>query len=425
MKSNLSKGIVVGIISLLSIPIYSQTYTLEQCHEEAAALSPINRQKAYNESIYELQRLNAGKSNLPQMVLSAQATYQSDVFELPFSPPGVENPEIPKDQYRAALTVQQKIFDGGTVKAGRQVVEANYTASQQLVEVDLYQIKDQINQVYFGILLLQEQGKILKANHESLSLKLKELESLVENGVVIKSNVLSLKKQLLLLEQQQTEVESNQNALIAILSKWLSKDVETNSTFVIPNLDKVSSDLSINTPYLGTFDAQSKVIEANKSFQSVRNSPKVFAFATGGVGSPNPYNFFETEFSEYYMLGLKLEWNIYDYGRKKNDLKVLEYQTEIINSKRDNYLRLTEISMINHIEDMDKYQRLIDQDSDILMLQKQVVSEAASQLDNGVITSTQYLTEVNNQLQIELNAKIHELKLVQSQIEYLTKSGNL
>ena len=410
---------------LITLPATSQVYTLQQCQDKAKEVSPLQQQKLYNESIAQLQEASANTANLPQLLLSAQASYQSDVFGLPFSFPGSEVPEIPKNQYRASLTVQQKLFDGGTTSKNKELIAAGYEASQSQLEVELYQITELINQLYFGLLLQQEREKIILANKEILSSKLKELESLVENGVLLKSNLFALQKQLLTLDQQLIEVRSGRTVLKQMLSKWLEEDISNDATFEIPVASKSVADLSINTPQLASFDASVKQFEASKSLQSIRNYPKVFAFATGGMGSPNPYNMFETDFADYYMVGLKLEWNIYDFGRKNNDIKVLNYQSQIVNSRRENYIKQTEIGLVQQSENVKKYQLMLEQDEEILKLQKEVVKEADSQLKNGVITSTQYITETNNQLQAELNAKIHELKLVESQIEYLTKSGNL
>lgn len=415
----------VVIILIYSFPAKSQVYTLQQCQDKAKEVSPLQKQKLYNESIAQLQESSANTANLPQLLLSAHASYQSDVFGLPFSIPGSETPEIPKDQYRASLTVQQKLFDGGTTRRNREVIAAGLEANQQQLEVEIYQITQLVNQLYFGLLLQQEREKIILASKETLSLKLKELESLEDNGVILKSNLFAVQKQLLTLDQQLIEVQSGKEVLRQMLSKWIEQDIEKNATFEIPEVNKSVADLSINTPQLASFDASVKQFEASRSLQSIRNYPKVFAFATGGMGSPNPYNMFETDFADYYMVGLKLEWNIYDFGRKNNDISVLNYQSQIINSRRENYIKQTEIGLVQQSENVKKYQLMLDQDEEILKLQKEVVKEADSQLKNGVITSTQYITETNNQLQAELNAKIHELKLVESQIEYLTKTGNL
>ena len=424
MKSKFLSGMwIIGLV--LAIPAIGQEFTLEECQQKAQEVSPLQQQKLYNQSIRELRQANVNSTNLPQLQLSAQATYQSDVFALPFSIPGSEVPEIPKGQYRASLTIQQKLFDGGTARRNKELVNAESQARTQEVEVGLYQIVEHINQLYFGLLLQQEREKILLTHQETLNARLKEVESLVKHGVVLRSNLLALQKQLLTLDQQMIEIQSSKDVLRAMLSKWIDQEIGDEATYKIPDADEILADKELNTPQLSAFNSQIGKIEAAKSIQSVRNAPKLFAFATGGVGSPNPYNFFETDFSNYYMLGVKLEWNIYDYGRKKNDIKVLGHQAQMVNVQKENYIRTMEIGLMKQLEDTNMYEQLLDRDAEILMLQEQVVKEANAQLKNGVITSTQYLTEVNNQIEAQLNAKVHELKLIETKIQYLTKSGNL
>jgi len=425
MYKIVKKGLVLCFGLMMSVIAMSQHYTLEQCYKDAEALSPISRQNLYYASIAELKQLNIKKSNLPQLSFSGQATFQSDVFELPFSIPGSESPVIPRDQYRAALVLQQTIYNGGSANKYRAVVEAENDVNKQQVEVDLYQIKQLLNQLYFGILLNQEKVNIIISGNKTMKSQLLELESLVKNGVLLKSNLYSVKKELLILDQQLIEAESDKLMLLRILEKWVGKEIDKGVPFAIPEVTISPEEQTINRPELLFFDVKSKQIEANKSMLAIRNHPKVVAFANGGVGSPNPYNFFKTGWSEFYMVGVKVQWSVFDYGRKNNDMKMLDYQKDILNSKKDNYLHLTEVNLIKNQQSIQKYEDLLMKDKEIVALQKEVVKEMYSQLNNGVITSTQYLTEVNGELRSQINMKIHELKLIESKIEVLTKSGNL
>lgn len=425
MNKVFNKGIVLAFVLMMSLSAISQRYTLEQCYKDAEELSPLSKQKLYYESIAQLKQLNVKKGSLPQLSLSGQATYQSDVFELPFSIPGSESPVIPNDQYRAALAIQQKIYDGGSANIYREVIQAEYEVNRQQVEIDLYQIKQLLNQLYFGILLNQEKENIILSGKKTMEGQLLEMKSLVDNGVILKSNLYSVQKELLSLEQQLIETESDKGMLLHMMGKWIGKEINVALQFSIPEVAIPSEKQTINRPELLFFDVQAKQIEANKSMLAIRNHPKLFAFANGGVGSPNPYNFFETGWSEFYMVGVKMEWHVFDYGRKNNDLKMLEHQTNILNAKRDNYLHNTEVSLIQYHQSIQKYEKLLEKDKEIVALQKAVVDESHSQFNNGVITSTQYLNEVNGELRAQINMKIHELKLVESKIDLLTKSGNL
>ena len=425
MNYALKMGLIVLLSGYWHTNSFAQNYTLEQCQTDALQTSPVLKQKLYYESMASLELLNAKKSNLPQLTFSGQATYQSDVFQLPFTIPGSEPVVIPKDQYRATIGVQQKIYDGQSVSKNNELINAGNELNQQQVEVELYQIKSVINQLYFGILFFQEQESVIKSSQTTLQSQLKEVQSLVDNGVVLRSSLYSVKKELLILQQQLIELESNKAALMDMLSKWMDNPLEKGAILEVPTIAFKSEETEIKRPELLLFEMQKRQIEANKSLLGVSNSPKLFAFANGGVGNPNPYNFFQTDWSGFYMVGVKIEWNIFDYGRKNNNVKVLDNRALVLESKKENYLKLTAINLLQNDRDIQKYEALLDEDKEIMALQKVVVEESYSQLNNGIITSTQYLMEVNSAMRAEINMKIHELSLIKSKIDLLTNSGNL
>ena len=173
------------------------------------------------------------------------------------------------------------------------------------------------------------------------------------------------------------------------------------------------------------FDFQAQRIAADQSLLAIKNYPKFSAFVDGGLSRPNPYNFFQTDLSGFYLAGFKLQWNFLDWGRNKNDLKVLDLQKEIITSNKDDFQRSTSIALLETRSDIQKLEALIGKDQEILALQNEIVKESFAQLQNGLITSTQYIIELNNQTRARINAKIHELKLIQTKVDLLVKSGNI
>jgi len=415
---------LILILTLSQSHLLFGQYTLEQCVEKAQSLSPQAKQTLYYNSIAELKKMNLDKSNLPQLQLNGQFTYQSDVFELPFSIPGAETPTVPKDQYKVALNIQQKIYDGGTTKAAQSVVDAENAVNQQQVEVSLYQIRSIINQLYFGALLYQENENILGSVKAMLEKQLTEVESRAKNGVILSSNVNIIKKEILNKEQDLLAVRYDKNSALKMLNQWTGFNMSSTDELTIPQPQMSEASLQINRPEMKLFELKSKQLEAAQSTVRIRNRPQLFAFAQGGVGNPNPLNFFETDLSEFYIAGLKLQWNFLDYNRKKNDIKQLQLQSDIINTQQNDFVRRTSIALSDDEQEIQKMKSLIKKDEEILDLQASIVEETYAQLNNGVITSTQYITELNKQTTAQLNKRIHELMLIKAQIELLTKSGN-
>ena len=405
--------------------VLGQSLNLAQCYESAQQLSPVAQQKLYYQSIAGLKVSNANKLNLPMVRLAGQFTYQSDVFTLPNPQPGTDIPEIPKDQYQLSVGLNQKIYDGGVSKYSRQLAEAESEANQQQVEVELYQIKEVINQLYFGTLITQENIKILESVQELLNEQLLEVESQVRNGVILASNANIVKKQVLSTQQQLIALNQDKRQSLDMLAEWIGTPLSEDMQLEIPELKRLDpTTVSLNRPEMQLFELRKQQILASRNLASISNYPRISAFVNGGVGRPNPYNFFETDLNGFYITGVKLEWPIPDWGKKKNELKLLDLQNNIIDSELADFERNLSISLIRERSEILKLEALVVKDQEILALQLEIVQASYSQLQNGLITSTQYITEVNNETQARITTNIHELSLVQAKVDLLTKSGN-
>ncbi|GJM30012.1 MAG: hypothetical protein DHS20C17_26470 [Cyclobacteriaceae bacterium] len=420
-----SRGLWIVLLLLFTIVMNAQSLTLQQCYQSAQELSPVNRQKLYYSSIAELEEKNASSIDYPSLWLNGRLSYQSDVFTLPFTTPDVENPEIPREWYQLNLSLNQRIYDGGQSRASRDLAVATARVNQQQVTVELYQINQLINELFFGALIAQENERILDNLKSALINQLDEVASRVKNGVLLASNAHILKKEILTTEQLLLEIGHNKSALLSMLSRWVEKEIPQTTVLKIPTFDAIDSGtLSINRPEMTLFDLQAEQIEASRSLLTIKDHPNISAFAEGGVGRPNPYDVFDTDLSGFYIAGIKLKWRLLDWGSNKNDLKILELKSDVIASKKDDFKRKTSISMLEEHADIGKFEALIEKDKEILSLQEEIVNESYTQLKNGLITSTQYVIELSNQTRARTNTKIHELMLLKTTADLLVKSGN-
>ncbi len=427
MKRAHLKSVSLLVVFMSSVTIMpAQFLTLQECYNMAQGLSPVSQQKLYYASIAELQAKNVAKRNLPSLELSGRASYQSDIFTLPFTDPDMEVPEIPNDQYQLKLGLNQRIYDGGRVKLEQQLALAEANLDQQTVAVELNQIKNLINQLYFGALIAQENERILDTVMVALQTQLHEVQSRVNNGVLLTSNALVLEKELLAMDQQLSEIRHDKRAMLLMLSRWIEMEIPQTTRLTIPDYDSVAfNDLIISRPELRLFDLQVKQLDANHSLLAIRNYPQVSAFAEGGFASPNPYNPFETDFDGFYIAGIKLRWQLLDWGQKRNDLRILELQRGVVTSRKRDFDRSVSISMLEEQVNIRKLADIIEKDRAILELQEEIVKESYSQLKNGLITSTQYLIELSNLTKAKTNIKLHQLKLLKTEADLLVKSGNI
>ncbi len=404
--------------------IGQEKLTLRQCIDLAKSTSPIQKGKLYYESLKELSQKSRAVVNYPQLMLNGQATYQSDVFSLPFAVPGIESPIIPQEQYKIGIDLYQNIYNGGNAKYNTEIDETQALINAQNVEITLYRINEVINKLYFSVLHIQQQINLLHSTNDDLDTQLRLLEARVRQGVALPGTSKTLKKEMLSLDQKVIELSIQRQTSINLLSKWLEREIAPDTQFILPDID-LTNDLALNRPEILLFDYQYQHLDAERGMINTGRAPKIGIFGTAGVGYPNPMNWFDVTHSPYYMVGLKLSWNILDYGIANRSREIYQVRQQVVSAEKENFLKSLDISVSAKEAELIKYRELIKKDIEIIALQEDIVAVASSQMQNGVIPSASYITEVNKSLQAKLNMQIHEIKLKESKLNLLTETGNL
>ena len=394
------------------------------CYEKAELLSPLKKQELLNQNISTLNIKNHAGNYLPTLSLAGKATYQSEVITIPGSSVFPDYPVIPKEQFQVTLNLHQNIYDGGLAKNSKLLEEARLNQSSNDLSTQLYRIKETINMLYFNALQLQSALDILEATLETLSSQRKTIESGVKNGVLLESNLFMLEKQILSIEQEMISVESDREAFLVMLSDWIGEPIDKNIELKLPDLRERSSEMEINRPENKLFRSQQDLLEAQYNFSNVNRTPKIWAFAQAGIGQPNPMNFFEVDPSGFYIAGIQLNWEIYDWGNTTRNKQVYRIQQEIVQSKEEDFNRSLKIAINKNYSDIDKYRAIIEKDNEILSLQERIVSKSFSELTHGVINSTEYLIEVNALTEAKIRKSQHEIDLTRTYINLLTTTGN-
>jgi outer membrane protein TolC len=409
------KSFLILLICLITVPLFGQqSITLEECYELATTNYPLAQQKQLLEIQNKLDKDAIATSKLPQLLLEAQATYQSDVIEVPIPNSNIE--PLNNDQYRATLSINQLIYNGGTTNASLNLKNAQLKTKQKQVEVNLYQLKQQVNQLYFSILLTQESKLLLDAKQTQLEAKLKEVKSGIKYGVILPSSDKVLEAELLKINQQSQELESNKLALIETLSYLINQPLDVSTQFQNPLIEnEVQSDIS--RPELELFKLQTKEIEDSESLMAKQNAPKLFGFATGGYGNPG-LNMLDNSFQTYYIAGVKLNWNVFDWNSNKKQRQSLAINKDIIETETETFKLNTNIELNQQQKEIEKIEEFIISDLEIIHLRKDVLKAADSQLKNGVITSSAYITELTNLFEDENTLVKHEIQLQLAKANY-------
>jgi outer membrane protein TolC len=396
-----------------------QKITLENCYSLVRQNYPTAKQidLLQQKSDYEVNALQTGK--LPKIDLNAQGTYQNQVTEIP-------NPFVSplnKDQYKATLDVNQLLYNGGLIDANTKLREAQTKTQQQQVEVNLYQLKSRINQLFFSILLLQERKDLLITKQKQLDSKIKEVKSGIQFGAILPASEKVLEAENLKIKQQLSEIQFDKKKLFENLSSITYSNI-SETTILEKPIIATETNTAINRPELKYFELQHQQIEASKSIVTKNNLPKLNAFGIAGYGNPG-LNMVENSFEPILMVGLKANWNVFDWNKSKSEKEALSVSADIVATEKENFLLNNNIQLQEISAEIQKSEANIATDTEIITLREYVEKSASSQLKNGVITASEYLTEFTNLFEAKNSQKIHEIQLELAKANYQVTKGSL
>ena len=356
----------------------------------------------------ELQTNILEKEKLPKIALNAQATYQSEVTQVPFSMPNATIEPLNKDQYRATLDVNQLLYNGGAIKAQTQLKASQIKTQQKLVDINLYQLKNLDNQYYFGLLLGQEKEELLLTKRKLLQEKSKEIQVAVKFGAVLPASEQVIEAEIIKINQQLNDVKYEQLKLWQHLEELSGTAFNTNAKLAIP--ENFSSINDVNRPELELFELQKQQIEASQKVIATSNAPKLNAFLQGGYGNP-ALNMLNNSFETFYMTGIKLNWTLFDWNKTKKEKEVLEISKQIVASEKETF----EVNQKRQLQEINfeigKMETQLKSDKEIIQLREKIVRSAEAQMKNGVITSSDYLNEVTQLFESKINEKTHQIQL--------------
>ncbi|HMV08844.1 MAG TPA: TolC family protein [Cyclobacteriaceae bacterium] len=409
------------LLLLATGALQAQSLTIETCYALAAENYPLVKQRELLTKSNEYTLQNLSKGYLPQLIIAGQATYQSEVTQVPISLPGMNIPTLSKDQYKFYGEVNQTLFDGGVIKQQKLTQQSNLEVEQQKLEVELYKIKERVNQLFFGILLVDEQIRQTELLKQDINLGLKKTEAAIANGTAFKSSADVLKAELLNADQRTTELKAGRIAYAEMLGMFINRQLDATVTLEKPKALVVSPE--INRPEITLYESQNKTIDAQYKMLTARNLPKLNLFVQGGYGRP-ALNMLSNDFEAYYIGGVRLNWSLSGLYTLRKDKALLDLNRKTIAVQKETFLFNTNYTLRQQSAELNKYSELLTSDSDIIALRTRVKQTASVQLENGVITSNDYLREVNAEDKARQNKIVHEIQLLMAQYARQTTTGN-
>ena len=413
---------LIVVALLLNFQLKAQeTATLEEVQELAKNSYPLMKRNALLEKTRDYTLENVSKGWLPQISVVGQATYQNEVTQLPFSLPNSSVEPLSKDQYKVYADIQQTVYDGGIISNQKKLAKIQSETEIQKNEVELDKLEERINQIYFGILQSQEQLQQTEITKNDIENGLKKASAQLEYGTIFRSQVDVLKAQLIGLEQRQIEIQSLRKNLIETLSLFTKKDFSENTVFETP--EKLLLTGENNRAELKLFTLQQQMLETQKSLVESKNLPKLGAFFQSGYGKPG-FNMLRNEFDVFNISGLRLQIPISGYYTKKNDLALLNTQQQDLEIQKENFLFNQNFSTIRNSEELEKLQKLIQKDEELIVLRQSIKKASLAQLENGVINTSDYLREVNAEEQARIQKTTHEIQFLFTQYNQKAQLNN-
>ena len=405
------------ILGLLMLPIMAQAQTMEECQQAAERNYPLIQQYGLIEKTTELTMANIQKGWLPQVSASAQATLQSDVTAFPdqimkvYQQMGIDMQGLRKDQYRVGIDIQQTVFDGGTIRSQKEIAREQGMVQAAQNEVNLYNVRKRVNEMYFGLLLIDEQMVLNKDLQELLAQSENKLASMVKNGTAAESDYQNVKAERLNVIQQMTGLQSQRSALVRMLSAFCGIEVKE----VVKPAAETSLQTSGLRPELKAINAQLRLADAQEKALDAALMPKFGVFAQGVYGYPG-YNMFEDMMSRRFswngMIGARLTWSIGALYTRKNDKAKIQLQRETAENNRDVFLFNNNLEQIQQNENILRYKKLMADDEEIITLRSSIRKAAESKLSHGIIDVNDFVKEINNENAAKVNGRIHEIEML-------------
>lgn len=395
--------------------------SLQDCYRLANQNYPLVKRYELIQKTADYTIENLHKGYLPQLSANAQATYQSATTEVPLHLPGVSIPVISKDQYKAYAQADQVLYDGGAIATQKELQKNNAVVARQQLAAELYQLKARINQLFFGILLVNEQLKQNNLLAADLQLGLNKVQASVTNGTAFRSSADLIRAEILSIQQQAIELKASRKALTDMLGQFTGQTIPDTAILIRPAPVHLSD--HIKRPELAVFEAQQQLLRTQDKLLTVNTLPRLGLFVQGGYGRP-ALNMLSNKFEGYYLGGLRATWSpsvFYTLKRKRAEIQISHQEIAV---QQENFLFNTTLTVKQQNADISKFQQLLTADDEIIRLRSQVKTAALAQLENGVITSNDFLKEVNDEDRARQNKLLHEVQLLIAQYNQQTTTGN-
>ena len=416
------KRLILTLSLSFSMSLMYGQLTLEECQRKTQQNYPLVHRYGLIEKTKEYSLENAGKGYLPQFSLSAKATYQSDVTALPVSMPGVNIKGLPKDQYQVAAELKQNIWDGGEISMRKKQAAASSTVEQEQLNVDMYALNSRVNDLFFGVLLLDEQLQQNKLLQEQLERTFKQVSAYLDGGLANSADLDAVKVEQLSAKQKEVELTFSRQAYLKMLALLVGEELTETTTLVRPTPEGKFFE-EVRRPELSLFDAQADRLNIQEKTLKTGYRPRLGLFVQGMYGNPG-LNMLEDKFKLNYMAGVRFSWNFGSLYTLKNDRKMIDADRERVLNNKEVFLFNTRLQVSQQSSAIAAMEQQMRDDEEIIRLRTNIRKAAEAKVANGTMTVIDMLREITNENMARQNKSLHGVQLLKNiyQLKYTTNN---
>jgi outer membrane protein TolC len=430
MVINMKKNILLLLLFFLPLAVFAKDYELGDLLQAATVNHPLAAQLDVQNQITTAKQKNIVTNYYPSLSLNGSALYNSDIVDFSSITAGLPAqfnlhfPQMPHEQYKATMALNQLIWDGGSTSKIMDLEKIDNQINSQSIVTDISQIKTQIADLFYSVITLGKQREIIMLYNETISDRIKTLQIAVDAGAAMQMNVDILDAEQIKNGQTLDEIAISLDVLHSALSRLTGLNITSDDKLILKEI-VVGEVKELSRPELKLFDLQKDKLTKSGEMLGTTLMPKAALFAEAGWGKPAGMNFFSDKFEFYYTFGATLKWNFFDWFKTSRSREITEISKDLVNSQSANFTRNIEIALDNLNGEIEKISKSIIADARIISIREEVTKTAEIRLTAGVITSTEYLTEFNAERQARLSLETHLVQLEQTKAKYLLIAGKL
>lgn len=409
--------LTIVLLGFMNMNLLSQI-TLQQCCSLARENYPLAKQYDLISLSEQYTLANIKSGNYPQLQLSGSVSYQSDATTLPFEIPNLDFHGQPKDQYRVMIELRQNIWDGGEKANSKRNASLVAEENKRKLDISMHELEDRVNNIFFGILLLDAQLNQNSLLEENLRSSLSCVEALRNNGIVGQSEVDAVKVEILGVRQKRAVLQSSRASYIDMLSLLTGKKMDEKDNYVRPEMLASAEEVDFQRPELLWYDARMRTVENEMQKLKTLYMPRFSLFAQGGYGNPG-LNMLEDKFRPYYIVGARLNWNISSLYTLKNSRKLLSEKAKSIDAERETFVVNNDFRKREKEGMMQALEKQLREDDEIIRLRGNIRKASEAKLSNGTISATDHIREINAESLAKQAKDIHEIEYLMRIYEFM------